>query len=78
MREFDNIAMSTPASSIQQPASRVYDTLIIGAGMSGLAAGIRLAYYDQRVCVLERHTTIGGSTASTASAAATTTSDSTP
>lgn len=28
--------------------------------MSGLAAGIRLAYYDQRVCVLERHTTIGG------------------
>jgi phytoene dehydrogenase-like protein len=37
-----------------------YDTLIIGAGMSGLAAGIRLAYYDQRVCILERHTTIGG------------------
>ena len=28
--------------------------------MSGLAAGIRLAYYDQRVCILERHTTIGG------------------
>ena len=27
--------------------------------MSGLAAGIRLAYYDQKVCVLERHTTIG-------------------
>jgi phytoene dehydrogenase-like protein len=38
----------------------MYDTVIIGAGMSGLAAGIRLAYYDQRVCVLERHTTIGG------------------
>src|SRR6266481_4340967 len=37
-----------------------YDTIIIGAGMSGLAAGIRLAYYDQRVCLLERHTTIGG------------------
>src|SRR5688572_22239184 len=37
-----------------------YDTLIIGAGMSGLAAGIRLAYYEQRVCILERHTTIGG------------------
>lgn len=28
--------------------------------MSGLAAGIRLAYYDQRVCILERHKTIGG------------------
>src|SRR5581483_5292455 len=38
----------------------MYDTIIIGAGMSGLAAGIRLAYYDQRVCLLERHTTIGG------------------
>ena len=38
----------------------MYDTIIIGAGMSGLAAGIRLAYYDQRVCILERHYTIGG------------------
>ncbi|WP_437226317.1 phytoene desaturase family protein [Planctomicrobium sp. SH661] len=37
-----------------------YDTVIIGAGMSGLAAGIRLAYYDKKVCILERHTTIGG------------------
>jgi phytoene dehydrogenase-like protein len=37
-----------------------YDTIIIGAGMSGLAAGIRLAHFDQRVCILERHTTIGG------------------
>ena len=42
------------------PATAMYDTIIIGAGMSGLAAGIRLAYYDQRVCILERHTTIGG------------------
>jgi phytoene dehydrogenase-like protein len=38
----------------------VYDTIIIGAGLSGLAAGIRLAYYEQRVCILERHYTIGG------------------
>ncbi len=37
-----------------------YDTIIIGAGMSGLAAGIRLAYFDHRVCILERHQTIGG------------------
>jgi len=37
-----------------------YDTIIIGAGMSGLAAGIRLAYYEKSVCLLERHTTIGG------------------
>ena len=38
----------------------MYDTIIIGAGMSGLAAGIRLAYFDQRVVILERHSTIGG------------------
>lgn len=38
----------------------MYDTIIIGAGMSGLAAGIRLAHYEQRVCILERHYTIGG------------------
>ncbi len=38
----------------------MYDTIIIGAGMSGIAAGIRLAHYDQRVCILERHYTIGG------------------
>jgi phytoene dehydrogenase-like protein len=38
----------------------MYDAVIIGAGMSGLAAGIRLAHFDQKVCILERHTTIGG------------------
>ena len=38
----------------------MYDAIIIGAGMSGLAAGIRLAHYDRRVCILERHYTIGG------------------
>lgn len=38
----------------------MYDTIIIGAGMSGIAAGIRLAHYDQKVCILERHWTIGG------------------
>ena len=37
-----------------------YDTVIIGAGMSGLSAGVRLAYYEKNVLILERHTTIGG------------------
>jgi phytoene dehydrogenase-like protein len=37
-----------------------YDVAIIGAGMSGLAAGIRLAYYDRKVCILERHYRVGG------------------
>lgn len=39
---------------------KMYDTIIIGAGMSGLAAGIRLAHYDRKVCILERHKVIGG------------------
>lgn len=38
----------------------MYDTIIIGAGMSGLAAGIRLAHFGRRVCILERHHAIGG------------------
>ncbi len=37
-----------------------YDVIIIGAGMSGLAAAIRLAYFDKTVCVLERHYAAGG------------------
>lgn len=38
----------------------LYDTLIIGAGLSGLAAGIRLAMFDLKVCIVEKHTEIGG------------------
>jgi len=37
-----------------------YDVVIIGAGMSGLAAGIRLAHFDKRVCIVERHYAFGG------------------
>jgi phytoene dehydrogenase-like protein len=37
-----------------------YDVAIIGAGMSGLAAGIRLAHFGQRVCIFERHNAVGG------------------
>lgn len=28
--------------------------------MSGLAAGIRLAYYEKKVCILEKHSRVGG------------------
>lgn len=38
----------------------IYDVAIVGAGMSGLAAGIRLAQYDKKVCILEKHSMIGG------------------
>ncbi len=37
-----------------------FDTIVIGAGMSGLAAGIRLAQFDQRVVILDRHSLWGG------------------
>lgn len=37
-----------------------YDAIVIGAGMSGLAAGIRLAQFDKRVIVLEKHALTGG------------------
>ncbi|HLX60363.1 MAG TPA: NAD(P)/FAD-dependent oxidoreductase [Planctomycetota bacterium] len=37
-----------------------YDALILGAGMSGLAAGIRLAHFGLRVCILEKHYMPGG------------------
>lgn len=37
-----------------------YDAIIIGAGMSGLAAGIRLAMFDKKVIILEKHSIPGG------------------
>ncbi len=37
-----------------------YDVIIIGAGLSGLAAGIRLAHFDKRVLIVEAHTHCGG------------------
>jgi phytoene dehydrogenase-like protein len=37
-----------------------HDALIIGAGMSGLAAGIRLAMFGKKVVILEKHTIAGG------------------
>lgn len=37
-----------------------YDAIVIGAGMSGLAAGIRLAQFEKRVVVLEKHALCGG------------------
>jgi phytoene dehydrogenase-like protein len=37
-----------------------YDAVIIGAGMSGMAAGIRLAHFGKSVCIFERHNAVGG------------------
>lgn len=37
-----------------------YDAIIIGCGMAGLALGIRLATFEQRVLILEKHNAPGG------------------
>ena len=37
-----------------------YDAIVLGAGMSGLAAAIRLAQFDRKVLLLERHALVGG------------------
>jgi phytoene dehydrogenase-like protein len=37
-----------------------FETVIIGAGMAGLAAGIRLALAGKKVIILERHNASGG------------------
>jgi phytoene dehydrogenase-like protein len=37
-----------------------YDAIIIGAGLSGLAAGIRLAMFDKKTLIVEKHVEIGG------------------
>ena len=37
-----------------------WDTIIIGAGMSGLAAGIRCAQFEHDVLILDRHSLWGG------------------
>jgi len=42
------------------PSHSHYDTVIIGAGMSGLAAGIRLALAGKRAVILEQHYAPGG------------------
>ena len=39
---------------------RKYPLLIIGGGLSGLAAGIRFARFGQKVLILEKHSKLGG------------------
>lgn len=41
-------------------SGRHYDVAIIGAGLSGLAAGIRAAHFGKKVCIFERHNAPGG------------------
>lgn len=57
---FDRSPKNSVTLNAENRSDVKYETIIIGAGMSGLAAGIRLAYYEKSVCILEKHTTIGG------------------
>ncbi len=41
-------------------APQEYQLIIIGGGLSGLAAGIRFARFDQKVLILEQHSIPGG------------------
>jgi phytoene dehydrogenase-like protein len=49
-----------PSASRKIAHGETFDAVIIGCGMSGLAAGIRLAMFDQRVLIVERHNAPGG------------------
>ena len=40
--------------------SNNYDVVIIGAGLSGLSAAVRLGMFDKRVLLLEKHYVVGG------------------
>ncbi len=40
--------------------SQHFDVIIIGAGMSGMSAAIRLAMFDKKVCLIEKHSIAGG------------------
>lgn len=52
--------VTLPISRHFTPSENRYDAIIIGAGMSGMAAAIRLGMYDKRVLLLEKHTITGG------------------
>ena len=49
--------MSAPAGAT---SGEHFDAVVIGAGLSGLAAGIRIAMYGKRVAVCEKHYLWGG------------------
>lgn len=42
------------------PTETNVDVLVVGAGMSGLAAGIRLAHFGKKVLLVDRHFSPGG------------------
>ena len=37
-----------------------YDVVVVGAGLSGLSAAVRLGMFGKKVLVLEKHYVVGG------------------
>lgn len=54
------ISAGNDGAETKNSAETQVDALIIGAGMSGLAAGIRLAHFGKKVLLVERHGAVGG------------------
>ena len=46
--------------AIPNQASEHHDVIVIGAGLSGLAAALRLAMFGKKVILLEKHYVVGG------------------
>ena len=40
--------------------NNTYDVAVIGAGLSGLSAALRLAMFGKKVLILEKHYVVGG------------------
>lgn len=56
----EDLKITPPMGRHFDPVDTSYDAIIIGAGMSGMAAAIRLGMYDKKVLLLERHSISGG------------------
>ena len=49
----------SPAKSISSQISST-EVVVIGAGLAGLAAAVRLAMFGKKVILLEKHYVVGG------------------
>lgn len=58
--EHESAASGGHCSCECAPVERRCDTLVIGCGMSGLGAAIRLAMYGRKVLIVEKHNAPGG------------------
>jgi len=55
-----SVEQEKPAETIVEPADKIYDVIVIGAGMSGIAAADKLDSQGMDVLILEARDRIGG------------------